>query len=119
MGGGKLGLATSWAEIWSAVNFDRLSTALLTAQEFNFERARFPLRIPRHFNPETQVIGPWTHTQPQWTLLNPRRPLPQARGGSAPSPWRLINYRKSIFLCRKNLQFVLHIFFVAGGGGMK
>ena len=58
--------------------------------------------------------------QPQWTLLNPRPPPhPKLGGGSAPSPLKIDNYRKSIFLGRKNLQFVLHIFFVEGGGVMK
>ena len=56
--------------------------------------------------------------QPQWTLLNPRPPPTTSQGGAGPPPpRRLINYRKSMFLCRKNLQFVPHIPLVEGEGG--
>ena len=58
--------------------------------------------------------------QPQWTLLNPCPPPTSSQGGAVPPPpRRLINYRKSMFLCRKNLQFVPHIPLVEGGGVMK
>ena len=55
------------------------------------------------------------------TPMDPPEPPPPpttSQGGAVPPPpQRLINYRKSMFLCRKNLQFVPQIPLVEGGGG--
>ena len=98
-------ILTAWAQ-----PFSLLKSSILNAHDF-------PCGFP--------AISIWKHKSlvpgliP--TPMDPPEPPPppplQARGGAVPlPPRRLINYRKSMFLCRKNLQFVPHIPLAEGEG---
>ena len=100
-------ILNAWAQ-----PFSLLKRSILNAHDFP---CGFPaISIRKHKSLVPGLIH--NPNGPSWT---PAPPHYKPGGAVPPPPRRLINYRKSMFLCRKNLQFVPHIPLVEGGGVMK